>query len=188
MKKHLLLILCALFISVSLGAQSKNNQHLKFMGIPINGSITNFQNKLIAKGFKYDKAGSMALESPTRIYKGLFAGETAQLFVYYDREQKFVYRVKVIIDRSEPEQIISLMDKYKHQLESKYNTNAHIGNHEEWLAYHLDLQNGMIDLYCCRNIYGAGVIKSILDTYSLHIDYFDKLNYKRHDDNNMNDL
>ncbi|MBO5272415.1 MAG: hypothetical protein J6B30_06335 [Muribaculaceae bacterium] len=54
------------------------------MGIPINGSITNFQNKLIAKGFKYDKAGSMALETPTRIFKGQFAGETAQLFVYYD--------------------------------------------------------------------------------------------------------
>lgn len=84
MKKYLLLILCTLFISVSLSAQSKSNPHLKFMGIPINGSITNFQNKLIAKGFKYDKAGSMALETPTRIFKGQFAGETAQLFVYYD--------------------------------------------------------------------------------------------------------
>lgn len=180
MKKYLLLILCTLFISVSLSAQSKSNPHLKFMGIPINGSITNFQNKLIAKGFKYDKAGSMALETPTRIFKGQFAGETARLYVYSDRDQKFVYRVKVIIDRSESEQIISLMDKYKYQMEEKYGATASAGTYEEWIAYNFSLNNGAIDLYCCKNTYILG--------YALHIDYWDDTNTQKHEANNMNDL
>lgn len=180
MKKYLLLILCTLFISVSLSAQSKSNPHLKFMGIPINGSITNFQTKLIAKGFKYDKASSMALETPTRIFKGQFAGETARLYVYYDRDQKFVYRVKVIIDRSESEQIISLMDKYKYQMEEKYGATASVGTYEEWIAYNFSLNNGAIDLYCCKNTYILG--------YALHIDYWDDTNTQKHEKNNMNDL
>lgn len=180
MKKYLLLILCTLFISVSLSAQSKSNPHLKFMGIPINGSITNFQNKLIAKGFKYDKVTSKAIEGPTRYYDGQFAGETAQLIVYYDRDQKFVYRVKVIIDRSESEQIISLMDKYKYQMEEKYRATASVGTYEEWIAYNFSLNNGAIDLYCCKNTYILG--------YALHIDYWDFANTQKHEANNMNDL
>ena len=113
MKKTLLFILFTLILSAPLYAQSKSNQHLKFMGIPIDGSITNFQNKLIAKGFKYDKVGSQNLEGPTRIFKGLFAGETSWIYVYYDKEQKFVYRVKVVIQRDSESQISSLMNTFK---------------------------------------------------------------------------
>lgn len=180
MKKYLLLILCTLFISVSLSAQSKSNQHLKFMGIPINGSITNFQNKLIAKGFKYDQAGSKALESPTRIYKGQFAGETAQLFVYYDRDQKFVYRVKVIIDRSESEQVISLMKKYKYQMEEKYGATASVSTHNGEICYNIYLDNGEIDLFYYKLPYDFD--------HSLLIDYWDDTNTQKHEANNMNDL
>lgn len=180
MKKYLLLILCTLFISVSLGAQSKSNQHLKFMGIPINGSITNFQNKLIAKGFKYDQAGSKALESPTRIYKGQFAGETAQLFVYYDRDQKFVYRVKVIIQRDSEKQILSMMRMYRKQLVEKYSTYAEEGTHEGNESYYIPVENGWIDLYYVQNVYDIG--------YSLQIDYWDDTNTQKHEANNMNDL
>lgn len=180
MKKYLLLILCTLFISVSLGAQSKSNQHLKFMGIPINGSITNFQNKLIAKGFKYDKAGSMALESPTRIFKGQFAGETAQLFVYSDRDQKFVYRVKAIIQRDSEEQILSMMRMYRKQLVEKYSTYAEEGTYKGNESYYIPVENGWIDLYYVQNVYDIG--------YSLQIDYWDEANSQKHEANNMNDL
>lgn len=180
MKKYLLLILCTLFISVSLSAQSKSNQHLKFMGIPINGSITNFQNKLIAKGFKYDQAGSKALESPTRIYKGQFAGETAQLFVYSDRDQKFVYRVKAIIQRDSEKQILYMMRMYRKQLVEKYSTYAEEGTHEGNESYYIPVENGWIDLYYVQNVYDIG--------YSLQIDYWDETNTQKHEANNMNDL
>ncbi len=180
MKKYLLLILCTLFISVSLSAQSKSNPHLKFMGIPINGSITNFQNKLIAKGFKYDKTGSMALETPTRIFKGQFAGETAQLFVYSDRDQKFVYRVKAIIQRDSEKQILYMMRMYRKQLVEKYSTYAEEGTHEGNESYYIPVENGWIDLYYVQNVYDIG--------YSLQIDYWDDTNTQKHEANNMNDL
>ena len=97
-----------------------------------------------------------------------------------DRDQKFVYRVKVIIDRSESEQIISLMDKYKYQMEEKYGATASVGTYEEWIAYNFSLNNGAIDLYCCKNTYILG--------YALHIDYWDDTNTQKHEANNMNDL
>ena len=180
MKKHLLLILCALFISVSLSAQSKGSQHLKFMGIPINGSITNFQNKLIAKGFKYDQSGSKALDSPTRIFKGQFAGETAEIYVYYDRDQKFVYRVKVVIQRNTEEQIITKMRMFRNQLIEKYNASAEVNEYEENESYFILVANGRIDLFYAQEIYDIG--------YSLHIDYWDGANAQKHKKNNMNDL
>lgn len=180
MKKYLLLILCTLFISVSLSAQSKSNQHLKFMGIPINGSITNFQNKLIAKGFKYDKATSKAIEGPTRYYDGQFAGETAQLIVYYNRDQKFVYRVKVVIERSSEEQIKTLMNSFRNQLVEKYSTYAEEGTYEGNESYYIPLNTGWVDLFYVYNIYSIG--------YSLHIDYWDEENYNKNRKNNMDDL
>ena len=48
MKKYLLVALCCLF-SILTQAQT---EHMKFMGIPLNGSITAFQTKLQAKGIR----------------------------------------------------------------------------------------------------------------------------------------
>lgn len=180
MKKYLLFILCAFFISTSLSAKSNSSQHLKFMGIPINGSITNFQNKLIAKGFKYDQAGSKALESPTRIFKGQFAGETAKIYVYYDRDQKFVYRVKVVIQRNTEEQIITKMRMFRNQLIEKYNASAEETQFEGNESYYIPVENGWIDLFYAQEIYDIG--------YFLHIDYWDNANYEKHVNNNMDDL
>ena len=180
MKKYLLLILCTLFISVSLSAQSKSNQHLKFMGIPINGSITNFQNKLIAKGFKYDKAISKAIEGPTRYYDGQFAGESVGLYVYYDHDQKFVYRVKITISREDVDQAISIMNKFRHLFEEKYGTAASSGTHENWDDYSINLKNGAVDLFITEQTYTMG--------YTLHVDYWDFANTQKHEANNMNDL
>ena len=180
MKKHLLLIFCALFISVSLSAQSSSSQHLKFMGIPINGSITNFQNKLIAKGFKYDKVASNSPGITTRIFNGQFAGESAELYVYYDQTQKFVYRVKTVIQRSSEEQILFKMRMYRNQLIEKYNASAVEEVHEGNESYYIPVENGWIDLYYVKNTYDIG--------YSLLIDYWDNFNAQKHEKNNMNDL
>ena len=180
MKKTLLFILFTLILSAPLYAQSKSNQHLKFMGIPIDGSITNFQNKLIAKGFKYDKVGSQNLEGPTRIFKGLFAGETSWIYVYYDKEQKFVYRVKVVIQRDSESQISSLMNTFKFQLEEKYSTYAIANSNEDNSCYYLIVPNGEINIFYRQNIYSIG--------YALHIDYWDNLNYEKNEANNMDDL
>ena len=50
MKKLSLFLLVTLFVLPAIAQK----EHLKFMGIPLNGTITQFQNKLAAKGIKVD--------------------------------------------------------------------------------------------------------------------------------------
>ena len=175
MKKYLLLILCTLFISVSLSAQSKSNQHLKFMGIPINGSITNFQNKLIAKGLSYNKAISKAIESPVRIFNGQFAGEKADIFVYYNRSLNLVYSVGVVIERSTEDEVVDLMSHFISSYEAKYGIEAEDNDD----SYDFNVDNGLIRLSYNGDYY---------DGYNFYILYIDNINYEKHDANNMDDL
>lgn len=180
MKKTLLFLLFTLILSAPLYSQSKSNQHLKFMGIPIDGSITNFQNKLIAKGFKYDQTTSKAVEGPTRFYNGQFAGETVMLIVYYDRDQKFVYRVKAVVDCSTADLANSKMCMFRNQLIEKYNTSAEEGQYEGNESYYIPLANGWVDLFYNQKTYDVG--------YSLHLDYWDAVNTQKNQRNNMDDL
>ena len=46
--KKLLFTLCCMIFAIASFAQS--NVHIKFMGIPVTGTIAQFQAKLVAKG------------------------------------------------------------------------------------------------------------------------------------------
>ena len=50
MKRILSTLFCLLLIVAALAQNT--NEHLKFMGIPITGTLSQFQAKLIAKGCK----------------------------------------------------------------------------------------------------------------------------------------
>ena len=54
-------------------------EHLKFMGIPLTGTITQFQQKLTAKGVTHDKKASATAPIGTRIFSGKFAGAKAEI-------------------------------------------------------------------------------------------------------------
>ena len=171
MKKTLLFILFTLILSAPLYAQSKSSQHLKFMGIPIDGSITNFQNKLIAKGFKYDKVGSQNLEGPVRIFNGQFAGETSWIYVYYDKEQKFVYRVKVVIECATEDRAYSKMCKFRNQLIEKYSTSAEDLQYEGNESYSIPLTDGWVDLFYSQVPFSTN--------YNLYLNYWDAVNTQK---------
>lgn len=93
MKKLILTLIIILTGAFCVQAQ----EHLKFMGIPLTGNINSFQTKLKAKGFEVDKQINKYAPVGTRIFKGLFAGENAQIFVFYNKKHKTVYRAKAII-------------------------------------------------------------------------------------------
>ena len=71
MKKLLLLLLCSIAICSSYAQTDETNieQHLKFKGIPIDGTPSEFGEKLKASGFVYD---TTLVGNPW--YKGSFAG------------------------------------------------------------------------------------------------------------------
>ena len=99
---------------------SAQTDHMKFAGIPLTGTIDQFQKKLVAKGFIIDKAMSQILQVGTRCFVGTFAGKQGNIAVYYDADTKVVYGAKVYYnsmteDRAEGEQ-----DNLRSILSAKY--------------------------------------------------------------------
>ena len=167
---------------LTLGAMAQT-QHMKFMGIPLDGTISAFHQKLVAKGCKHDVEVSNAVGAGGRAFTGTFFGEKAQIFVYYNAKTKVVYRAKACIDRRDEEYIIRKYDEVKSALEEKY-PDAYMSEDEhngyESLTFYTD--QGWIDLYVSKhdNVYPT--------VYTLFIDYVDGVNFKKNENNKMNDL
>ena len=110
----------ALFCTVSA-------QHLKFEGIPIDGSITNFQNQLSTKGISINSAKSKDAPVGQRVFNGKFQGYNSEITVFYGRKSKVVYKVKVVIESKKKEMIQNILDKSLKKIEDKY---FYITNHD----------------------------------------------------------
>lgn len=67
------------------------------MGIPINGSISVFQAKLLNKGCTLMKHNSQ-LPTGVRGFKGVFAGKDCNIFVWFNHRSKIVYKVRAVTD------------------------------------------------------------------------------------------
>ena len=89
--------------------------HMSFMGIPIDGSITSFQSQLSSKGFKFIQKSEEG-----RLYKGKFFGETVSVFVYYDNKNKTVNSVLVIFPEDHLVPCRTLYDRLSRSLAEKY--------------------------------------------------------------------
>lgn len=87
--KHLLLTLTLLFATTGV---TYAQEHLKFMGIPIDGTIDNFQKQLATKQIVVDKSVNKNVGVGMRIFKGRFAGQTCYIAVQYS-PSKTVYAV-----------------------------------------------------------------------------------------------
>lgn len=108
MKKIILLLL--LFPTIVFA------QHLKFMGIPINGDLTSFGKQLQSKGFKIEKTenGHMTLS-------GKFAGEKVELLVRSSMKTKSVCGVVVLFDQKTSWPALkSQYERLKENYSSKY--------------------------------------------------------------------
>ncbi len=113
----------ALLIVTLLGASgySISGSHLTFMGIPINGTIANFQPKLVNKGFKYDAAATRDMGySGVRLYTGRFNGSQANVHVAYNPRTNIVYNVSAFIDVSTQSQAASKVTDIAQSIYNKY--------------------------------------------------------------------
>lgn len=116
MKKSLIILILSV-LAMCLPVQA---EHLKFMGIPLTGTITQFQQKLAAKGVKYDKAMSQQLPAGVRMFNGTFAGEKSKIFVYYDPSSKVVYKAKAVSGYPSASSCNTKYEDLKSMLSSKY--------------------------------------------------------------------
>ena len=91
MKKIIISIILLMLFSIA------SAQHLKFEGIPIDGTISSFQNQLTAKGIKFSGVKSKDAPVGQRIFNGKLYGRNTEITVYYARKSKIVYKVKAEI-------------------------------------------------------------------------------------------
>lgn len=179
MKKTL--VLCLMFMLCIVASA----QHMKFMGIPLDGTISSFTTKLQVKGVKispYNKYASVG----HRLFCGTFYGQKADIFVFYNPSTKIVYRAKALINRQDLNQLKDLYDNISASIDSKYKGRHKEGTYEgrESMHYDIDLKTsadyyeGIIDLYFSEDD----------DAYYLHVDYYDEANMRKHVRSINNDI
>ncbi len=103
-------MLCAIFMNVS--AQ----EHLTFKGVPINGHITTFVNKLKGLGFE-----EITVSDNIAVVKGEFGEQDCQIGVYASKKSKTVHMVAVILNETSSwYSLKSTYTEYKKLLMLKY--------------------------------------------------------------------
>ena len=178
--KRLISTLCCMLLVIAAFAQSANG-HLKYMGIPITGTITQFQNKSAAKGIKYNQPVSARLDAGTRGFNGTFAGNKVTIFVYYDIRSKIVYRVKSVIEDLSEDMAEQKYSSMRQLFMQKYDEISY-GEQENKEALSVYADNGRIDMYISKNSLAYPY------EYSVHIDYLDASNSNKNDDSRLDDI
>lgn len=116
--KKFLLVLLSVFMCTSIYGQA----HMKFMGIPLNGTIEQFSQKLKTKGITYDAIASKKLSPGAKLYNGTFMGEHAQFVVMFNAKSRIVYGVGVELTYSTKEFARVPFLDIAEQLHKKYPT------------------------------------------------------------------
>lgn len=122
-KLRCLLIIVSLMFTVVICSA----QHMSFLGIPINGSLSSFQNKLANKGFKYNQTESRLAPSGERVFSGTWKGHKALVSVFYNRKTNNVYEVELSIESDDINVIQSMLDKTRKEIEKDY---AYFAEHD----------------------------------------------------------
>ena len=185
MKRINCIILCLLLV-ISLQAQTN---HLKFMGIPLNGTIEQFQSKLKLKGITPDNnLNRISQGEPFRFYKGTFAGEKATIKIKYNSKTKIVWGAMVTIEYRNNDLAESQLEYYKKKLLEKYPDS--IGGDEEKEGipcYMLGVGDGN-DLIGFIYLYTRTSSNTIDNNVYLILNYKDYSNTKKNERENLEDL
>ena len=115
MKKCILLLMVSLFTLTSFS----QTEHMKFMGIPIDGPLKKFCSQLKKKGFDRDPYDT-TIPKDSRIYNGEFAGHNSKVFVYSDAKSNNVHTVIVNIPSYEEDVALSIYNNLKKMFIEKY--------------------------------------------------------------------
>lgn len=145
---HLFMLFCML-TALSYG----QTKHLTILGIPITGSITTFQQKLLAKNYRLNTRENKSLPIGQREFKGRFSGHECSLRAYYFPDDKIVYKVRVSIDFVYESSADNAYKEIKGNLQREYkNASIKTGStdgHESISAMIIDEEDdilGFIDL------------------------------------------
>lgn len=110
--KRIILTLTVLFATINIMAQ----EHLSFKGIPIQGSLTEFCNKIKNKGFTVTSK-----ENDITVFSGDFTGRKVSVAVTATNDGQNVFGIVLVFDPSEEwNTLVSTYDYYKDLYTRKY--------------------------------------------------------------------
>ena len=190
MKKIFALLIC-LFTAIGLSAQSssKDSEHLKFMGIPLTGTISQFHSKILAKGLKVSKYNNL-IPAGGRAYTGTFLGQEAKIYVYYNTQTKIVYRAKAVYPDLSKEIAEQQYNSLKSKLIRKYPNYITFDDEGQEATScdafkpNEDVKLGRIDLFVTIKT----PYLSLLSERSLSIDYWDEINTEKNELRELDEL
>lgn len=180
MKKFLTILLLMI-------ALSANAQHLTFSGIPIDGNINAFSQKLAAKGYRVSKKNASLNFPNTRLFEGNYMGQKVELYVSYVKTSKIVYEVKVVYGDTQKSFCDNFIEKIKASIETKYNgrfekENSQMIGGESAIVHYiynpLDVYLGYITTSVCYHNF----------TYNSFIIYWDKKNGLTNNNEELDDI
>lgn len=108
-----------MLIFIVLMSVSMYGQHLKFMGVPIDGNINTFAAKMAAKGFSVSPRNKYAGVG-IRLMRGRFFDQNVELWISYTPETKTVYRVRVEFWNENKDVCESYMKEIESVIKDKY--------------------------------------------------------------------
>ena len=117
--KHILVFMMMLLVTANLHAQT---EHVRFIGIPLDSTIQQFQEELTARGYTHDKETSAFLPKDVRAFRGPYAGHDALLIIFFDETTNVVYQAKAVITCQDEETCEAVFKEINGQLQEEYGT------------------------------------------------------------------
>lgn len=181
---------------ISITAFCQTTEHLKFMGIPINGTPYAFTQKMAAKGFKHYPSEDT---DGYNLYKGKFAGYN-DCIIEAMKFNNTVYAIAISIPINTNNTwngIKSAYLKIRNNIYNKYNiinvdTNEYFdkpyyeGDGYELTAIFAEACHFTTIFTVDNN--ASQIITRIGDASSIYLFYLDGINYQRYDDYKKNQL
>ena len=196
MMKRILIAL--LFVFSCMGAMAQNaNEHLKFMGIPINGTLESFTQKLVAKKIK-----SIQAAEGVGLFNGAFAGKNdCNIFVATVPNRNIVSKVVVCLPPRETwAWLESDYNEFKQMLTSKYGEpfqhsetfKAGTFTSSDYLKISA-LKEGKCEYYVGWKLNEGVILLEIISIESpssclVRLSYYDAINSKLEETSKQNDL
>ena len=149
--------------------QAFSEEHLKFLGFPIDGTVNEYASKLKAKGFYVSPDNEYASKG-LRVMEGPFLGNTETFGLHYDPDTKIMYSVVFIHSFFKEEDAKELYDKLESLLREKHKEDT----------YKSPLTGSFVS--SCSFQSNKGIITLIIIEreydYQVKMSYTDRTNYK----------
>ena len=192
------ILIALLFVFSCIGAMAQNaNEHLKFMGIPINGTLESFTQKLVAKKIK-----SIQAAEGVGLFNGTFAGKNdCNIFVATVPNRNIVSKVVVCLPPRETwAWLESDYNQFKQMLTSKYGEpfqhsetfKAGTFTSSDYLKISA-LKEGKCEYYVGWKLNEGVILLEIISIESpssclVRLSYFDAINSKLEETSKQDDL